>query len=188
MKKIVLCVLLAAAMFGSRNDVEAATAKGAKLNVYRLAIPGKDWALEVAALPQFSSEKQFETKESFYLQNQETEVSVMARLEKAAGDGDAATARDYYTKKKSMGGLQAEDIKQYEIGDAAVREYIIRDSRFRTSGGDVVVVKNLNYYLSHDGYWIEIQISKLNYLPSDKKLFDEILANIKIVPLEPVSL
>jgi hypothetical protein len=182
MKRIGLCVLLAAAVFGSYNDGEGATAKRPELSVYRLAIPGKDWALEVAVLPQFSSAKQFETKESFYLQDRETDVSVSARLEKAAGDGDAVAARDYYTKKKSMGGLQAEDIRQYEIGDAAVREYVIRDSRFRTLGGDVVVVKNLNYYLSHDGYWVEIQISKLNYLPSDKKIFDEILANIKIVP------
>jgi len=188
MKKIVLSVLLVTALFGSLYDVKAATSKEAKLNAYRLAIPGKDWALEIAVSTQYSSVKQFETAGSFYLQNQKTGVSIMARLEKAAGEGDAIAARDYYTKKTSMGGLQAEDIKQYEFGDAAVREYIIRDSRFRALSGDVVVVKNLNYYLSHDGYWAEIQISKLNYLPSDKNLFDEILANVKIVPLEKGSL
>ena len=55
-------------------------------------------------------------------------------------------------------------------------------------GGDALVVRNLNYLLSHDGYWAEIQISKLRYQPSDENLFDEILANIKILPLEKGSL
>ena len=188
MKKIVLSVLLATAMLGSYNEVKAAAGKGAQLTVYKLAIPGKPWALEIAVSPQYSSVKQFETEKSFYLQNKITDISILATLEKAPDDGDAIAARDYFTKKKSMGGLQAEDIKQYEIGDAAVREYMIKDSRFKVLGGDALVVRNLNYYLSHDGYWAEIQISKLRYQPSDKKLFDEILANIKIVPLEKGSL
>jgi hypothetical protein len=105
----------------------------------------------------------------------------MANLEKASTEGDSITAREYYEKKDSKSSLKAKDVKRYELGEAAIREYTISDSRFQVLGGGILVVKNVDCFLAHDDYWAVVRISKLRYDRSDKKLFEEILRNIKIV-------
>ena len=187
MKKVFFGVLLAIALLGSQAGISAAPERGAEPKVHRLNISGKDWALELTVSPDFSSVKQFEKEDGFYLQNKKTDFNIMADLEKAPVEGDASAASEYYAKKDSMGPLKPVDIKQYELGEAAVREYTIKDSRFRTISGDTLVVRNVNYFLVHDGYWAVIRISKLRFQASDKKFFDEIIRNIKIVPMEPTS-
>lgn len=183
MKKIFVCVLTAIALFSYPDRVKASPEKPNELKTYRLVLPGNSWGLEISVSPQFSSVKQFENEGSLELRDGKTDVSITARLEKAASEGDSIALREYYVKKENLR-LKA-DIKQYEVGDAAIREILIKDPLFKTASGEVVVSKFLNYYLSYRGYWAVVRILKLQYKRSDKKIFDDILKNIKIVATEP---
>lgn len=183
MKKLSICVLLAITLLYSHNRIGAAQEKVVELKAHRLQISGKDWALEISVPPDFISEKQFETEDSFLLRNTKTDFSIRANLEKASTEGDSIAVREYYEKIGYKSPIKTKDIKRYEIGEAAIREFTIKDSRFQVLGGGTLVVKNVIYYLAHDGYWAVVHMIKLRYDRSDKKLFEEILKNIKIVRL-----
>jgi len=181
MKKFSICVLLAIMPLCYHDAISATPEKTAELKAHRLQVSGQDWALEISVPPDFLSEKQFENEDSFHLRNKKTDFTISASLEKAATEGNSIAAREYYEKKASKPLLKVKDIRRYEIGEAAIREFTVNDSRFQVLGGGTLVVKNVIYYLAHDGYWAVVHIIKLRYERSDKKLFEEILRNIKIV-------
>lgn len=183
MKKLSICVLLVITLLYFHNTISATPEKTADLKAYRLQVSGKNWALEISVPPDFLSEKQFEMEDSFLLRNAKTDFSIRANLEKASTEGDSIAAREYYEKIGFKSPIKTKDIKRYEIGEAAIREFTVKDSRFQVLGGGTLVAKNVIYYLAHDGYWAVVHIIKLRYDRSDKKLFEEILKNIKIVRL-----
>lgn len=68
-----------------------------------------------------------------------------------------------------------EDIKFYEYKNMAVLEYMIKKY-----GGSEINQKHLNAYAVHEGYWIDIHLSKIKFAESDLKLFYSILDTVKI--------
>ena len=182
MKKNLFYVLIAITLFCYPGETLASQEKQNELKTHRLVLPGSSWGLEITVSPHFSTVKQSGNEGWLELRDSNTEVSITAKLEKAASEGDSKALRDYYAKKENLR-LKA-DIKQYEVGDAAFKEIIIKDPLFRTANGEVVVSKFLNYYLSYRGYWAVVRILKPFYKRSDKKIFEDIVKNIKIVATE----
>lgn len=184
LKRLILSVLIALAIFSINPEVRGALGKESKLKVYRLVIPGKPWALEIALPPGFSVKgPEVSTagdRVMIFANDINAQLVVSVYLEKAFSEGDAKTAREYYAKKGEASPLIKSDIKQYEMNDAAVGEYMVREFEDRK-----IDQKNMNYYLSHDGCWVDVHISKVLYRPSDKKYFDGILKNVRIIPIEP---
>ena len=183
MRKVLFCVLIAVALSSYPDGVRASQERTDELKTYRLVVPGSSWGLEIRVSPEFSSNKKFESESYLELRDRKTDFSITAMLEKAENEGDSKALREYYAKKENLR-LKA-DIKQYEVGDAAFKEIVIKDPLFRTASGEVVVSKYLNYYLSYRGFWAVIRIFKLQYKSSDNKVFDDILKCIKIVPTQP---
>lgn len=154
-----------------------------QLTVYRLAIKGKSWALEIS-LPASFDIKDRQTSddglsEKIFGSDERSGFVVSAYLEKSPSDGNAAAARDYYSSYQVKSPLSQSDIRQYETGDMAVREYTIKEFQ-----GRMIEQKNINCFLSYDGYWADVHISKVLYQSSDEILIDSILKNIKVGPFE----
>jgi hypothetical protein len=183
MKKVLFCVLIAVALSSYPDGVKASQERTDELKTYRLVVPGSSWGLEIRVSPEFSSNMKFESESYLELRDRKTDFSITAKLEEATSEGDSKALREYYAKKENLR-LKA-DIKQYEVGDAAFKEILIKDPLFRTASGEVVVSKYLNYYLSYRGYWAVVRILKAFYKSSDKKIFDDIVKNIRIVATEP---
>jgi len=185
MKKVFFYALIAVALSSYPDGVKASQERPNELKTYRLVLPGSSWGLEIRVSPQFSSNKKLESESFLELRDGKTDFSITAKLEKATSEGDSKALREYYAKKENLR-LKA-DIKQYEVGDAAFKEIVIKDPLFRTASGEVVVSMHLNYYLSYRGYWAVVRIRKPLYKSSDKKIFDDIVKYIRIVATEPPS-
>ncbi|MEN6560538.1 MAG: hypothetical protein ABFD52_07175 [Acidobacteriota bacterium] len=183
MKKVFFYALIAVALSSYPDGVKASQERPNELKTYRLVLPGSSWGVEIRVSPQFSSNKKLESESFLELRDGKTDFGITAELEKATSEGDSKALREYYAKKENLR-LKA-DIKQYEVGDAAIKEIVIKDPLFRTTSGEVVVSKFLNYYLSYRGYWAVIRILKPFYKRSDKKTFDDIVKYIRIVATEP---
>ncbi len=90
----------------------------------------------------------------------------------AAEAASAAVAREYYQGRLKKSPLPIADGTTATIGDAAVAEYTIKYGNGQ---------KNANAYLAHDGYWIDVHVSKLTYDEAkDRATLDEMLKSIKI--------
>ena len=63
-----------------------------------------------------------------------------------------------------------------EVGDAAIVEYMVKAYMGRKVGQ-----KNIHVYLAHDGYWIDVHISKVLYQPQDQPSLDAIVKSVQIV-------
>lgn len=61
-----------------------------------------------------------------------------------------------------------------ESGEMAIVEYLINQYQ-----GIKINQKNINAYLSKDGIWVDVHLSKTSYQSVNKKLFDDILISIK---------
>jgi len=185
-RRIVPAALLAVVIVSASGNSREPSRGDSGLTVHRLAIRGKAWALEVA-LPNSFSVRAREVSEDgesvrLFADEDKSGMAVSVFLEKNPGGGDALAARDYYTNKGAASPIPQEDIKQYEIGDLAVREYMVREFL-----GEKIEQKNMNCFLSHDGYWADVHISRALYRPSDKEYFDAIQQNIKIGPIDPTT-
>ena len=143
-----------------------------------LSLPDLQWALELN-LPGFDiKQKEVASRGNaarFHAENQKTGVIVSAFLEKAPRNGTSIDCRDFYWARAQKSPFKKDEIKQYEMKNMALIEYIVREYQ-----GMRFNQKNINAYLAEDNYWIDIHLSKGNYQPEDDKLFESILETISI--------
>jgi hypothetical protein len=173
MKKAAFFVLMVLSVsFPANADGLSPLAPMAKPKLYRLDLPGKSFALEID-LSGFAVRKMPGDSDQASLEgsNKATGLNVSVFIEKAAKDGDAKVAREFYWNRLQSSPLKGEDVKFSERNGAAILEYIIK----------MVSWKNINMYLSHDGFWIDIHLSKISFRPSDEKSFEAILNSAHIV-------
>ena len=144
----------------------------------RLTFPGRDWSL-IVDMPGF----EFTRKQTLddgkgimaFGENSQTRVLIRLLIEEAAREGDQLACRKYYWKKVRRKGAKKSDVRLSEREGIALVEYLIEEAR-----GFRVNQKNVNAYLSHDGMWIDVHLSKVGYKESEWGLFEEVLRSIRI--------
>ena len=107
-----------------------------------------------------------------------------AFVDVAPRKGSNSAARD-----DSLAGLKAskkfkmDDIKLSETKNFAVTEYIVHEYQ-----GEKIEQKSYHVYFGGDDIWADVHMSKVDYKPEDKKLFDEVLLTLKFLPeYQPVT-
>jgi len=142
----------------------------------RLTFPGRSWSL-VLDLPGFALKPQERTRDGIMIEgeNPRTHLIVSVFLEDAARTGDAAACRKHYWKKVRKSPLTMTEVALSERSGMALVEYLIPEFQ-----GLPVRQKNVNAYLSHDGVWIDIHLSKVLATRSDQTLFDAVLRSVLI--------
>jgi hypothetical protein len=174
-KPRVLAIFLMVGMMGARFERALADSSGLEQIAYELAIPGKNWAVEIELpssfaieAPEISSDGE---RAKLAGRDQTTGLQLSLFLEKAATEGDAKVAREYYWKRMQASPLKMEEVRFSDRNGAAVLEYVVKEAKW----------KNMNLYLSHDGYWLDLHISKILFHSADQAYFDTILNNVNIV-------
>jgi len=142
----------------------------------RLTFPGRPWSL-VLDLPGFALKPQEKTRDGIMIEgeNARSHLVVSIFLEDAARTGDAIACRKYYWKKVRKSPLTMDEVALFERDGMALVEYLIPEFQ-----GLPVQQKNVNAYLSHDGVWIDIHLSKVLATRSDQALFDAVLRSVRI--------
>jgi len=144
----------------------------------RLTFPGRAWSL-VVDLPSFEFTRK-QTRDDgrgimVFGENSESNVLISIFIEEAAREGDHLACRKYYWKKLRRKGAKKSGMRLSERDGIALVEYLIEEaSGFRVNH------KNVNAYLSHDGLWIDVHLSKVAYEESEWGLFEEVLRSIRI--------
>jgi tetratricopeptide (TPR) repeat protein len=140
-----------------------------------LSLPGLSWSLEITE-PGFKITKQETNKRGdgsmLMATNDQTGVILSAFLEKAPFAGDAKACRDYYwgLDERSLEGLQ--NVRKFERGQTAVIEYEI--------GISGMSQKNARAFLAHNGYWIDVHLSKISMGSEKEDPFSRVLERIGI--------
>lgn len=151
--------------------------KAGTANDLYLATPGSSWSLEIDT-PGFTLEQkdfsQDGTAARLMAVNKKDNVILSAFLEKAARPGDAKACREYYWSEAKTSPFQKDDLKMSESSSAALVEYIVKEHL-----GIRVNQKNINAYLSQNGYWVDVHISKVDFKPEDEAMLQSIVKSIR---------
>jgi tetratricopeptide (TPR) repeat protein len=149
-----------------------------KADISNLSLPNIDWSLSLDL-------NNFEVSENNVspdgnarqiLANQESQaLTVSVFIENADHDGNSVECRTFYWSQAEKSPLPKENLTQYEKNNIAFVEFDTKEFQ-----GNKVDFHSMNAYLSTEGYWIDIHISKIGYKPEDKVLFDQIVNTIKI--------
>ena len=172
-------VFLTVAVFGAWAERPGILPNVPEKNTYTVAIPGRSWSVEISLPPSFTVEEPEISSDGERAKlagsNPSTGLQLSLFLEKAAAEGDAKVAREYYWKLMQASPLKKEEVQFSERGGAAILEYIVKEASRKK-----IDWKNMNLYLSHDGYWVDVHLSKILFRSTDQGSFDEILNSVKI--------
>ena len=145
-------------------------------NLY-LATPGSSWSLEIGA-PGFEIKQRIistnGTAAQLLAQNREQGVTLSAFLEKVPAAGDAKQCREYFWNKAQESAFKPEDVKMSETGSVAVVEYTVK-----VPSDNQGSQRNIDAFLSRNGCWIGVLISKVGVKPGDEDVFQSIVSAIR---------
>jgi len=147
--------------------------------LWTLTYPGKSWSL-VLDLPGFQSTgrqtKPGGTQVMAGGENPAKDMLVTIYLEKADMPGNAVAYRDRHRKRLRDSPIKKSGIQTSERGLMSMLEYV-----HRSAMGLPLNQKHMNGIIVHDGVWIDIHLSKSDYVPFDRPLFDAIFNSVRIV-------
>lgn len=151
----------------------------AQSTLRKLTYPGKTWSL-VVDLPGFDFRNRTTrddlTGVRIFGENERTGVVISVYLEKAERNGDAEDCRAYYWSRAKKKSPRPKDVRFIARKDMALVEY----TTIRTEGVEIRQ-DNVSAFLSHDGVWIEIHLSKDSRRATDRIVFDWLLDSVRIV-------
>ena len=141
-------------------------------------MPSEDWTLEID-LDGFKIEREAYSTDSTMFRlsatNSKTNINVSIFIEKADAKGDKEDCRYHYWNKAKNSPLAKENVTTYETELLAIVEHDTKEFN-----GQVVNFHSLNAYLTKDGYWMDIHLSKVEFSKNDKKVFETLVESITI--------
>lgn len=144
-----------------------------------LTLPDLNWALQINS-PGFEIQSGGLRPDGLatkaMAQNNSTGIILSVFIEPAQNDGDNHACRDYY-----WSGLQKSPATEgnpvfSDKGNMALLKYDIKEFQ-----GVKIDQKHVNAYIVKDNFWIDVHLSKVNYVASDKELFDNVLSSIAFI-------
>lgn len=113
----------------------------------------------------------------FMMSDPETHVNLSFFIEPIQKCSTAVACRDWAWKAEQTRLSGIEGVKESEIGDAAVVEYLQPFlAKIR------IDQKNMHAYWVKDGYWIDAHISMVAFKESDRDRFVELVRAIEFAP------
>lgn len=173
MKKLIsfLVVLLFAAYL-------KVSAQNIKPDLRSFSLPIIDWSLSVD-LSDYTIEKNYiapdGSNRNILVRNENLGLTVSVYIEKARTEGDHIACRKYYWGRTALMPMEKSNIQLYEKQNIAFVEFDIKEEK-----GKELNYHSLNAFLSKDGYWVDVHISKTSYSEDDKPLFDNVVNTIRI--------
>lgn len=150
-----------------------------------LTLPHLKWVLEIETPDMVLEQKKItDSKDAarLFAHNEETGMNMSAFLEKADHPGDAKECRAFYWEHAKKSPFKKDDFSMSESGGMAILQYLVKEF-----AGLEVRQKHMNAYLSRDGHWMDIHLSKVKFKPGEELLFKNILDQIRIKPKSSLS-
>jgi len=95
-------------------------------------------------------------------------------FEPAAKPGDAKIARAFYLDRMKKSPVHMDKLKLSGDGNVAKMEYMVSD----------IQQKHANLYLVHDGVWVDVHISKMDFTSADQAALDALCRSVRIEVLK----
>lgn len=172
---LLMLVLLPATTFGQRASVSKA----------RIAIPGVKGVLELDVGPtSWEAHVRSDGKETQLQAKQRADnLFITAFLQKVKFPASAEKCRaEWWPMTAKSTPMKREEFQQFEKEGINVVEYIIPEFR-----GNPVHQKSLHAYLGSGNLCAEVHLSKMQFVPEDQKLFDDLLATVRLLPDESAA-
>jgi tetratricopeptide (TPR) repeat protein len=148
----------------------------------RVRLPGKSWELQVDT-PGFAiqiNETKPDGKRYLVAENKASGVTLSVTLEQVEGEARVEDCRRIQRERIKTSELKVVDVKESQIGDMAVSEYV-----FPTIGGVAFQQKNVFGCTAKEDVYVDIHLSKVQFKPADQGLFTAILKGVRIADLNP---
>jgi len=143
----------------------------------RLSLPAKDWGV-VLNLPGFAV-KSVETKPDgrryMVAENETTNVVVSLTLEEVKSGGPASSCRDSLKNRTKNVPLKIKDVRFSRSGDVDVMHYRVPELR-----GQSINQESMFACQFYDNSFIDLHVSKVNYVAADEQLFSDVLRSIHL--------
>jgi len=148
-------------------------------SIYRLAAPGRTWSVQID-LTGFDIQAEGALEDDLgkmvRAKNGKRDIVVSVFLEKEPSLQTAEECRAYYWAKDQSSPIAKDDVRLTERGELRVVEWTVK--KFM---GQRVNQRNLKAFLAHEGYCVDVHISKSGFKPKkDQKFFDELLASVGV--------
>lgn len=141
-------------------------------------MPSEDWKIEID-LDGFEIQKEAYSPDSTMFQlsaiDKKADLNFSIFIEKSEVKGSKEECRSFYWKKAENSPLAKENLKKYETDNLAIVEHDTKEFN-----GQIVNYHSLNAYLTKNGYWLDIHISKAGYSKKDQKIIKKIIESITI--------
>lgn len=151
----------------------------------RLSLPTKNWGV-VLDLPGFTL-KSVETKPDgrryMIAQNDSTKVVVSLTLEQIKPGLPASSCRESLEKKAKNPPFKIQDVRYSRSGDADVMQYMVPEF-----GGQRVNQKSVFACQFYNDTYVDLHVSKVNYVTADEPLFANVLNSMHIDSVQRSSL
>ncbi len=168
-------ILFPATLFGQQASVSKA----------RIAIPGVRGVLELDVGPtSWDAHVRPDGKETELQAKQRADhLFITAFLQKVKFPANAEKCRaEWWPMTAKSAPMKREEFRQSEKDGITVVEYIIPEFR-----GNPVHQKSLHAYLGSGNLCAEVHLSKVQFVPEDQKLFDDVLATARLLPDESAT-
>jgi len=150
----------------------------------RLSLPTKDWGV-VLALPGFVA-KNVETKPDgrryMVAENENTKVVVSVTLEETK-PGTPSSCRHSLEEKTKHPPLKIQDVRFSRSGDVDVMRYVVAEFK-----GQRINQESLFACQFYDNTYIDLHVSKVNYVTADEPLFADVLTSMHIDKVQRSSM
>lgn len=110
-----------------------------------------------------------------YVANEENGLMMSIYLDKAPNKGDANAGREYHWKYLQTNPLKRDDVKMSSFRGMPMLEYIVKEVQ-----NTKIDQKNYFAFMSKDDIWMYIHLSKVQFVPEDQKLFEDVLQTARI--------
>ena len=155
-------------------------AQTGKSNPVQMAIPGVKGILEFDAGPATLETRVRPDGQEVQLRafGRPDGLEITAFLQQVAFPASAEKCRDEWWPDTKKGPFQRDNLQEAVVKDGIARvEFIVPEFQ-----GVKVQQKNLHAYIGGGDLCAEIHLSKVGFKPDDQKLFEALLASVKLLP------
>ena len=150
----------------------------------RLSLPDKSWgvALDLPGFTVKTVETMGDGRRYMVAENSETHVVVSLTLEEVSRS-TGGSCRDSLEKRAKKPPFKVRDVKFSQAGQADLMEYMVPEVQ-----GRPINQKSLFACEFHDGAYLDLHVSKVNFEPADAPLFSQVLSSMRIESVQRSSM
>lgn len=142
-------------------------AEGEKIvGAARFQFPGRQWVMTIDLDGFAVSERSAEPDGTRYMlagkRGNGNQIIVSVFMEPARRAGDSKMCREFFRGSPDENSRKKYEIQTSEVGDIALVEYVFK------LGGSFGIQKHINAYIAKGDVWIDVHISKSNFVEADR--------------------